>query len=325
LTIVGYLSSGFAQGISGQEPARRFVKLQRSKDDDIDPIGPHIAFADNGRRLVAAFHKTVRIWNVETGRLVTSIGDQADVVKCISATGDGQMIVSGADQEIRIRDGNGNTLETIRESNPDSAIRWVAVSPDKHVLAWSSVDGMVRLWDFRKKKRIAILKSHDDQLYQVVFSPNGKTLASASNDRSIVLWDVASGKARCRLLGHTDGVIALAYSPDGRILASGGWDACVKIWDIAKEKELRSLYPGTGRVAALAFSPDGHMLAVGGERRVSLWGARNWRRLATITDHEDVVVGLAFDPHGRFLASGDQRTALRVWYVDSLGLPGKTP
>ena len=141
------------------------------------------------------------------------------------------------------------------------AIFSVAFSGDGHLLASTSADHTVRVWDLAAAKCVAVLTGHTDQVFSAVFHPDGKRLASAGRDRAIWLWDLATGQEVARLEGHTNYVFSLAFSPDGRSLASGSGDGTVRLWDTEQparrhqaRREAEALRPEAERLVARLFA-----------------------------------------------------------------------
>jgi WD40 repeat protein len=109
----------------------------------------------------------------------------------------------------------------------------VAFSPDGKLLATTSRDRTVRLWDVASgQPHGQPLTGHTDTVVGVAFSPDGKLLATTSWDRTVRLWDVASGQPHGPpLTGHTDTVYGVAFRPDGKLLATASADKTVRLWN----------------------------------------------------------------------------------------------
>jgi WD40 repeat protein len=224
----------------------------------------------------------------------------------------------------------------VLQVGPRESVTGVAFSPDGQLLASSSADGRVRVYDARSGALLrAITAVPASGGRALAFSPDGKILASGGieMDKTVKLWDPRTGALVRSLAGHVATapggiyaeVYAVAFSPDGRLLASAGRDHLVLVWDVETGAVRHRLAGHQDEVGSVAFSPDGRALASGGaDRVVRLWDVATGRPLRTLAGHRDRVNALAFSPDGRMLASGSSDWT-RLRGRDPLRLPGVGP
>ncbi len=71
----------------------------------------------------------------------------------------------------------------------DDSVTALRFSPNGRVLASSSADRTVKLWDTASGKPLTRLAGHVRGISDVAWSPDGAYVASASDDTTIRLWD----------------------------------------------------------------------------------------------------------------------------------------
>jgi len=113
----------------------------------------------------------------------------------------------------------------------------VSFSPDGKLLASSSADDTIILWDVVAHQRLdPPLAGHTDGVWSIAFSPDGKTLASGSADDTIILWDVAARKLfNPPISGHTGAVGSITFAAAGTLLASVSTNRTLILWDASVE------------------------------------------------------------------------------------------
>ena len=105
----------------------------------------------------------------------------------------------------------------------ESWIRCLSFSPDGTLLASSSCDGTVRVWDPATLRQLARIKAGADGIYSLSFSPDGRHLAWGNYEGQIKLYRAGSWQ-EVRVFGPGEhrSIYAICFSPDGRYIACGG-------------------------------------------------------------------------------------------------------
>ncbi len=276
-------------------------------------------------RLVATGSEdgTVRLWEVETGKLLHTLSSHTDWVVSIAWSPDGKAIASGAsDETVRLWNAETGKLRHILTGQSDTV--WsVAWSPNGELVVSSSYDGVVRLWEPETGTLYHELKGHSDTIRCVRWSSDGILVASSSNDSRICLWEAKTGKLRYKLKGHLRAVWGVEWSPDGKQIASRSDDGIVRLWD-TETGELRYELKGhTGAVRCVKWSPSGELVTGSVDRTVRVWDTENGTQIRVLEGHTDSVRSLSFSSDGCFLASYSSSAWMRhngvvcVWRCDT--------
>ncbi|BAZ18044.1 WD-repeat protein [Calothrix sp. NIES-4071] len=255
------------------------IKLWNSTNTDIKIFTGHtdlvngISFSLDGKTLASAsWDKTVKLWDINTGKEIKTLEGHTDAVFGASFSPDGKTLASASeDKTIKLWDtATGQEIKTLKGHT--SNIINVSFSPDGNTLASASSDNTVKIWDINAAKDIKTLKGHTSHVWNVSFSPDGKTLASTSRDRTLKLWNINTGKEIKTLKGHTNLVYGASFSPDGKTLASASADKTVKLWDTETGSEIKTLEAHQGAVIDVRFSTDGKTLtSVSNDNTLILW------------------------------------------------------
>ena len=195
-----------------------------------------------------------------------------------------------------------------------SSVTKIVFSPDGAMLASTSEDRTIRLWDVATGTHRHTLTGHNSRIYSVAFSPDGLTLASGSENGRIRFWNVTTGQYRVTLEGHSRSVGSVAFSPDGQTLASGSSDRTIRLWNSTTGQYRVTLEGHSESINSVAFSPDGQTLASGSsDRTIRLWSATTGFHKQTLTGHTREVYDISFIEGGKTLASRGGNNTIRLW------------
>lgn len=286
-------------------------------------------------------------WTEATSSVITytqTQGGHDRPVRAVAFSPDRQFLVtSGGDRTIKVWDtrnlrnapGNAVRVQNIVVNAGDREIVSLAFSPDGNLLASGSLNGTVRLWNWRTGQLVQTLSGHSDVATSLSFTPDGQTLASSSGDNTIRFWDVNTGEQKYMITTEQD-VSKIAFSPDGTTLAVTGADRKVSLWDWQEMEEEDPIH--TSRVYArsiqtLAFSPDGQLLAFSpdmqspagptpeGNREdyntIHFLNTEDFSEVGEpLRGHTDYITGLTFSPSGKLIASASLDGTVRLWNIE---------
>ncbi len=274
-----------------------------------------VAITSDGRRAVSGSgDKTVRVWDVETGKCLATLEGHTDWVFGVAITSDGRRAVSCSDDNtVRVWDvETGKCLATLEGHT--HWVRGVAITSDGQRAVSGSYDKSVRVWNVETGECLATLEGHTDAVYGVAITSDGRRAVSCSDDKSVRVWDVETGKCLATLGEHTNAVWGVAITSDGRRAVSGSGDKTVRVWDVETGKCLATLEGHTNGVWGVAITSDGRRaVSCANDQTVRVWDVETGKCLATLEGHTNSVWGVAITSDGRRAVSGSGDKTVRVW------------
>jgi len=279
-----------------------------------------LAFSQDGKILASgSMDKTIRLWNVATGRLQrTLIGHQKKVL-AVTFSPNNELFASGSwDKTIKLW--NWQQGKILRTFKNHWKINSVNFSLDGNLLA-SGGRGPVKLQEVNTGNKINHFSgAHgNSSINMVAFSPTEQTiLASAGDDKTVKIWHLTSEKV-LHTLKHSNRVNTLAFSPNGSSLISGSDDKIVKLWHVKTGKEIcrcqHGRQPNHG-INIVAFAPNGSMFVSGNRKgEVFFWNADKCQPLRYQLKHTNSIKALAFSPDSKILAVGGDDKVIKLWQI----------
>jgi len=195
-----------------------------------------VDFSPDGKFLATgAEDKTIKIWDIETERVLKNFEGHEAEIYFLEYSPDGSFLVSGSgDKTVKVWNIEQNIcMRTLKSEMEESdGITSVAISHDGRFIAAGSLDHFIKLWDTETGRMIHQFEGHSDAVYSVVFSPDGKNIATGSLDKTVKIWDLNEKQCRNTLVAHRDFVLSIAYVQDGNWLLSGSKDRTIHFWDL---------------------------------------------------------------------------------------------
>ncbi|XP_058047065.1 POC1 centriolar protein homolog B isoform X1 [Ahaetulla prasina] len=196
------------------------------------------------------------------------------------------------------------------------AVTCVAFSPNTKMLATSSLDRFLMMWNLRPNTKAFRFVGHLEAVTSVQFSPDGYLLASASEDRTARLWIPCIHGESTSLRGHTAPVRSVNFSNDSQFLVTASNDKSVKVWSICSQNLLYSLSQHTHWVRCAKYSPDGRLIVSCSEdKTVKIWDIRNKICINNIIDYDGFANYVDFNPDGTCIVSAGSDHTVKFWDI----------
>ncbi|WP_438011255.1 TIR domain-containing protein [Sorangium sp. So ce321] len=275
------------------------------------------AISPDGQRIVSAsWDKTLKVWDVATGQLLSTLEGHSYSINACAVSSDGQHIVSASsDKTLKVWNvATGQLLSTLEGHS--HRVNACVVSPDGQRIVSASSDKTLKVWNVATGQLLSTLEGHSNSVNTCAISPDGQRIVSASRDKTLKVWDVATGQLLSTLKGHSDSIEACAISPDGQRIVSASRDKTLKVWDVVTGQLLSTLKGHSDSVNACAITPDGQrIVSASWDRTLKVWGVATGQLLSTLKDHSDSVNACAITPDGQRIVSASWDRTLKVWGV----------
>jgi WD40 repeat protein len=297
--------------------------LLRTLDGHGHPLTAIAALSEAGERVIAAGDdQSLRIWNTDTGELLSEFVENEIQNMAISPLRDKRRIVTGGrDGSLYIWDLEAGKPIRRLEGHQGEVCDLSISSGENYVLS-ASKDSSLILWDIEGGKIIHRLEGHTGPVNAIDVSPDGQTALSASNDGSLRLWDLESGEMLCCFEGHSTPVTAVAFIGDGNQAISGGFNElqfshCIKMWDLEAGKEIRTIKDRTWGVHALLDLPEEDLTAAAiADGTIKIIDVNQGYIRQTLEGHVADVRDLALCGKGKQLVSASNDGTLKIWDYD---------
>ena len=315
-----------------QHPVRVPV-IQRGHSWEINSV----AFHPNSQRIISGSRDdSIKIWDVKSGAVITTIEGHSLSVNEVSFSPDGKYFASISNDGIfQIRSAKTGLLVAKENNLFLESMVW---SPDSTKIATGSrQSSKIIVWELSPvtedliKIKISqkIIFEQEDGVNCLAWSPNGAYLASGSVRKKITIFNTQKQEIFKIFTDNYKGyggIMAIAFSPDSTHLAAGGWDKKINFWDIKKGKISRTLTGHSGIVFSISFSPDGDLLASGSDdKTLKIWDVKSGNFLFSHPEATNTVTSVRIDPSGSTVMSGSYDGHIRLYDLKTGVLKYTTP
>jgi WD40 repeat protein len=250
-----------------------------------------LAITPDGQRLVSSLYwdDTIKIWNLNTGELISILEVPQHYINHVAITPDGQTLVSGgAHSTIKIWDLKTNEL--LHSLHCSDSVYLVTITPDGQKFISFEYNNIIQIWDSNNQEILKTFHIDWSDTNSIVISPDQQRIIVGN--KIIKSYDLATGKLRTIIGCNSESIHALAITPDGKTLISTHNNNTIKIWDLTKKyPDVRLILKSSAIVEILTLTPDSQrIVSVGNdygdyESFIEIWDLNTGEKLHSIEEY----------------------------------------
>jgi len=257
-----------------------------------------LAFHQSGKYLavghgVAGKSGMVSIFEIESGKKLTTTGKLYDTPMSVSVSTDMKSVLTGgASRMVK----TWSVAEGVAEHNIKKHTDWLLeskYSPDGVLMATADRNGGVYVWEAQSGEEFYNLRGHQKGISSMAWSADSNYLATSSEDGSVRVWGMHEGNLAKNWQAHGGGVLTMDWGRNGLVVTAGR-DKRVKLWNanFSLKKDLGAL---PVLPSSAAVSHDGKLVFVSDALgKIHAWEAASGRKLMTWgTNTKDTATRLA--------------------------------
>ncbi|KAH7240501.1 hypothetical protein B0J15DRAFT_516021 [Fusarium solani] len=174
----------------------------------------------------------IRIWELETGRLVSKLEGHRRPVRALAVSADEKLLASGSDggtmmiwqRDNWIRDiQTGTQLLALEQPMKGNDLYEAVFSLSSELIATGYL-GTIQIWQVATRKCIRTLNTFTQGYISLLVFSSDSTVVGADQGGIINVWDISTGR-HVRTIPSNDGVVSIWQVSTGNLLAS--WDTGV--------------------------------------------------------------------------------------------------
>lgn len=330
------------EGYIGVRPERGNPTLSLRFEGIIFAVSP------DGRHLCSGdVDNTVRIWNIQTGRMLHRFEGPEGRVNSITFCPNSLTLASGGDDSIiRIWDVKTGILVRKLEGHT-SGIGSLSFSSDAKYLASGgcasgeelltrsdsdkkNYDRTVRIWDVSTGQTIFSIDAsserehiHVQDEHVAMFSPDSKRVycsyrsAGLRNGLNVRFLELETGQLLSTQKEDECEIVYMALAPNGKsLIILDRQSSDIKILD-ALTFQLQRTLEYKKKLDSITFSPNGKYLVITDkfDNSMQVWDFLAGILMYTINELEGRISSVTFSFDSKYLVAGDETGTLRLWDI----------
>eukprot|EP00736_Rhodelphis_marinus_P012844 Rmarinus@m.29632 len=216
-------------------------------------------------------------------------GAVGDSVSVVSADG-GVMVALPVDNKVVFLRLHGGDIKKNLLEGHTGEVAHVCFSKDGSLLASSSRDKSIRIWDTNTCEQKSLLRGHALSVRGTCFTEDNRFLVSGGDDKLVMVWNVETSECEATLMGHSSFVNCVAASSAGNYIVSASdqpanvvqsyrtsnvssqQGSTLILWDLEKKEQKCQLWAHDKHVRSVTMSAKGDcFVSTSFDRSMRVW------------------------------------------------------
>jgi WD40 repeat protein len=288
---------------------------------NLSTIGKHndyiksLYFCGNEEKIVALSGYKIKLWDIKTGLLESSISDIQNLA--ISPNDNFIAYISfNENKKINIWDiKNKKTIKTIE--SPFGEIFAIAYSPNENKIALTDKNHNIAILDIPSNKIDKILQGSPKKINLLKFHPDGNYILSKGLDNMVRFWDIKSGTEIWSI--HHKILTSAIFTKDGSKCALAGNKKYINILDAKTGKEINKIYTKLENIRYIDYHPDGiHIVSSEYFSGIHLWNTVTTKPIENNIFYYPKVDKVKFSNDGKKLLTSHSDGKINLWDVSGI-------
>lgn len=302
-----------------QNSDEELIKIRYSLNESTVYINK-MAFSPNGYFLATPLSNGIcTLWTSKDGDKIIDIQCDGRIL-CVDFAPLAPMVAMGGDGNARniiIYNYSAKGIIFTLRGHTDNILN-LCWSPNGELLASSSANGEVCIWDIGSGKLLNIYRGYKYAVNSIAWSPNSNRFCTGSIDSSVHIWEIANNVGQ-ELKGQKEAIECITWSNDGLRIAAGSQDRLIYVWE-TETGQLSNIIEGhLDEISSLAFISDDQLMGSVDKsglliiHEVDSWAKLLKRKIST-SNH---IPHIAFNQTFSFVAAyGENRKRINVWELN---------
>ena len=175
-----------------------------------------VVITPDGRQMFSSNRNGLTLWDVETGKMLRSVGEPGRINWALAVSRDGKRVIGGGnDKTARVWDiaSGAEIQKLVGHTQP----LWGAADRGRPAGHHRARDKSIRVWDVETGKEVRSFHGVEDSVRALALSPDEQLVAASHFTRDgspgiLRLWDLAEGTLLRSYEGHSQPITSVSFS-----------------------------------------------------------------------------------------------------------------